>query len=810
MEEATLRDIMNQMTLQEKASLCSGSTFWLTEPIERLGIPAMWLSDGPNGLRKEKMSVGTNVMRPAEIATCFPPSVTTASSWDESLLEEIGSAIAEEAKALQVTTVLGPGVNIKRSPLCGRNFEYLSEDPFFSGRIGAAYVRGVQKNGVGASLKHYCANNQEYLRMSIDSIVDERALHETYLPAFEYIVKTEQPRTVMASYNRLNGVYLTENEHMLTEVLRDKWGFNGLVVSDWGAVNDRVAGVRAGMDLEMPGINGENDRKIIEAILDGTLQEEELNRVILRILKFAFESKENETVGSAIDFAAHHALVRKATAQSAVLLKNEKNALPLKKEQSVAVVGMLAKEMRYQGSGSSHIDCPKIVSFTQALDEAGHHYSYADGYTLKGDGYQTKLVREACKTATGKDAVLVFIGLPDAYESEGFDRKHMLLPESHNILLRELVKVNRNIIVVLSGGAPVEISDWEKDVTAILNLYLGGQAAGEAAYDLIYGRVNPSGKLAETYPVRCDDNIVSQYFPMGPRTVEYRESIFVGYRYFDAVQKSVRYPFGFGLSYTSFSFSDFKLSADTIHESEGLVVSFRITNTGAVAGAEVAQLYIGDEESTVFRPQKELKGFQKVFLRPGEDTLIELRLDARAFAYFNTLIHDWHVESGTFKIMVGSSSRDIRLEGRVTVFSDNPQAPVPDYRNTAPCYYNLGAYGEIPSSQFATLYGAPLIDNTSYRKGELTVNNSVNHLACSGFGRMLRALVKFAGIMIAAKMDSNKEMVTHGILDIPLRGLCGFTGGTLTEMAAEGLVDMCNSTKGGLKKFLKAISENAR
>ena len=809
MEKTALREILDQMTLQEKASLCSGSTFWLTEPVERLGIPAVWLSDGPHGLRKEKMSSGASMMRPAETATCFPSSATTANSWDESLLEEIGNAIAEEARALRVTTVLGPGVNIKRSPLCGRNFEYLSEDPFFSGRIGAAYVRGVQKNGVGVSLKHYCANNQESMRMSIDSIVDERTLHETYLPAFEYIVKTEQPKTVMASYNRLNGAYLTEHEQMLTEVLRDRWGFDGLVVSDWGAVSDRVAGVRAGLDLEMPGINGANDRKIVEAVLAGTLQEEALNRVVLRILKFVFESKENETAGSAIEFAAHHALARKAAAQSAILLKNERSALPLKKEQSVAVVGMLAKEMRYQGSGSSHIDCPKPVSFTQALDAAGQPYAYADGYTLKGDGYQPRLVKEACNAAAGKDAVLVFIGLPDAYESEGFDRANMRLPESHNILLRELAKVSRNIIAVLSCGAPVEIGDWEKDVNAILNLYLGGQAVGEAAYDLIYGSVNPSGKLAETYPFRYDDNIVSRYFPMGPRTVEYRESIFVGYRYFDAVQKPVRYPFGFGLSYTSFRYSDLKLSADTIRESDGLVVSFRVANTGAVAGAEVAQLYVGDEESTAFRPQKELKGFQKVFLQPGEEALVELRLDARAFAYYNTLIHDWHVESGAFTVSVGSSSRDIRLHGRVSVLSDNPQAPLPDDRKSCPCYYNLSAYDEIPSGQFAALYGAQLMENTPYRKGELTANNTIDQLACSGFGRALRTLVKFTGVQMAAQMESSKEMIAHMLLDMPLRTLSGFAGGAMTEEVTESLVDMCNSKKGGFRRFLKAIRKSA-
>ena len=784
METSKLQEILNQLSLQEKASLCSGSTFWLTEPIERLGVPAVWLSDGPNGLRKEIKSGGLNVMPPSEPATCFPPAVTTASSWDEALLEEVGAAIAQEAKAQRVTTVLGPGVNIKRNPLCGRNFEYLSEDPCFSGRIGAAYVRGVQKSGVGVSLKHFCANNQEYLRMSIDSVMDERTLFELYLPAFEYVVRSEQPRTVMASYNRLNGVYLTENKRMLTGVLRDQWGFQGLVVSDWGAVNDRVEGIRAGMDLEMPGIGGVNDRKIVEAVQNGTLTEGELDRVVLRILKFVFESKANETGDSAIDFEVHHALVRKAAAQSAVLLKNERQTLPLQKGQSIAVIGMLAKKMRYQGSGSSCVTCPKTVSFTQALDEANQPYAYADGYTLDDSGDQAALIKEACAAAAGKDAVLVFAGLPDSYESEGFDRLHMRLPESQNHLLRELTKVSGNIIVVLSVGSPVEIEDWEENVGAILNLYLGGQAQGEAAYDLLYGVVNPSGKLAETYPLRYDDVLASRYFPMGPRTVEYRESIYVGYRYFEAAQKPVRYPFGFGLSYTSFRYSDLTLSAKNVRESDGLVVSFRVVNTGSTAGAEVAQLYVADEESTAFRPKKELKAFRKIFLQPGETALVEMRLTARDFAYYNTLIHDWHVESGSFQILIGSSSQDIRLESKVEVLSDHPEVPIPDDRKSAPCYYSMETCREIPADSFSVLCGAPLVRNTPYRKGELTINNTANQLACCAFGRFLRAVIKLAGNNMAAKLE-NKDTITKSILDMPLRAFCGYTGGFIPALSIE-------------------------
>lgn len=815
MEKETLEKLLGEMTLEEKASLCSGSTAWLTEPVGRLKIPAVWMSDGPHGLRKEKAGGGTNIMRPAETATCFPTSATTANSWDEGLLRQIGNAVAEEARALRVTTVLGPGVNIKRSPLCGRNFEYFSEDPFLAGRLGAAFVRGAQEKGVGVSVKHFAANNQEHIRMCVDAQIDERALHEIYLPAFEHIVKTENPRTVMCSYNRLNGTYLSDNKKMLTGVLRESWGFEGLVMSDWGAVNDRVEGIRAGLDLEMPGNGGINDRRIIAAVRDGTLDEAALDRVALRVLDFVFTSRENETGGGAIDFETHHAVARRAAAQSAVLLKNEGAALPLKKEQSIAVVGLLAKKLRYQGAGSSHINPPETVSFIEALDAAGQPYAYADGYTLKGDGFRKNLIREACETARGKDAVLVFIGLTDAYESEGFDRAHMKLPASHETLVRELAKINPNIIVALAGGASVETGAWEKDAKAILNLYLGGQAGGEAAYDVIYGAVSPSGKLAETYPVRCADNIVSRYFPMGPRTVEYRESVYVGYRYFDAAKKPVQYPFGYGLSYTDFAYGDLKLSADLIDEKdeqEEFVVSFRLKNTGTAAGAEIAQLYVApDHPSAVFRPEKELKGFDKVFLQPGEEKEVSITLDSRAFAYYNTLIHDWYAEGGAYRILVGASSRDIRLAGRVTVLSAHSQTPVQDCREKAPWYYNPAAKGAdaIPSEQFEALLGRKLAPNEPYHKGELTANNSIDQLACGGFGRFLRGVVKIAGLFIAKDME-NKDMITRSILDMPLRSLCGFTGGMFTQEAVAGLVDLCNGAKGGKRRFLAGLNKKNR
>lgn len=803
--------ILQQMTLEEKVSLCSGLTFWKTKPIERLGVPSVQMNDGPNGLRKEKESAGTNVMKPAETATCFPTSATVASSWDTALMEEIGAAIADEARAMQVTTVLGPGVNIKRSPLCGRNFEYFSEDPLQAAHMGAAWVKGVQENGVGVSLKHYCANNQEYLRMCIDTIVDERALREIYLYAFEHIVKTQQPKTVMCSYNRLAGTYLSDNKRMLTDVLRGEWGFENIVVSDWGAVNDRVAGIRAGMDLEMPGNNGMNDKNILKAIAAGELSEAELDVVVLRMLRFAFACKANEEPQARpIDFEAHHRIARKAAANSAVLLKNDGQALPLKKEQNIAVIGALAKKLRYQGSGSSHVNPPKTVSFVEAMQNEKHAFAYADAYTLKGDGLDEALLREACETAKGKDAVLVFIGLTDAFESEGFDRTHANLPQSHYRLMQELAKVNSNLIVVLSGGSPAILSPFTGQAKAILNLYLGGQAGGEAAYDVIFGAVNPSGKLAETYACDNADDLAAPYFGMGPRTVEHRESVFVGYRYYDTVQKPVLYPFGHGLSYTTFAYSDLSLSATSINEGEPLSVSCKIKNTGAVAGAEVVQLYVSAQQSRIFRPAKELKGFQKIFLQPGEEKNVTFTLDARAFSFYNVAVQDWYVESGAYTVALGASSRDVRLSGSVQLASQTPDAPIPDYRQTAPVYYALTAETKaVPAEQFAALYGAPLQENTPFTKGTLTINNSVQQLTCSGFGRFLCGLLVF-GSKIVAIGTENPDMITKSVKDMPLRSFSGFTGGLVSQMSVNGILDLCNGVKGGTRKLFAGFRKKNR
>ena len=606
----------------------------------------------------------------------------------------------------------------------------------------------------------------------------------------------------MSSYNRVNGTYMAENKRLLTDVLRGEWGFEGMVVSDWGGINDRVEGVKAGNDLEMPGNGGMNDRKIVKAVKAGELSMEDLDKVVLRLIKFAIEAKPNESTGD-IDFAKHHALARKAAANGAVLLKND-GGLPLSGNENIAVIGTLAKELRYQGAGSSHINCPKTVSFTDALDEAGKKYTYSAGYSLKGDGYNEKLINKAVEASKGKDAVLVFVGLTAAYESEGFDRRHMEMPSSHVTLINEILKVNQNVIVIISGGSPVVIGDWADKVKSILNMYLTGQAGGEATLDLVYGAVNPSGKLAETYPIANEDALSSAYYQMGPRSVEHRESIYIGYRYFDTAGKDVRYPFGYGLSYTNFEYSDIKLSASAINEGEDLVVSFKIKNVGERDGAEVAQVYVSAPESKIYKAQKELKGFAKVFLKAGEEKEVNITLDSRAYAYYNVNINDWHVESGAYKILVGASSRDIKLESEVNVTGAKADVEVPDYSAVAPVYYNLATATEVKEEEFQAVYGKELPGNAPFEKGSFTINNTISQLRPSAFGNGMYLLLTNAAKLVAIGAE-NPEMITQSVKDLPLRAFSGWTGGIVSPYTVEGILDCCNGVKGGLGKIFRGF-----
>ncbi len=651
--------LLSEMTLEEKASLCSGADFWHTQNIERLNLPGVMVSDGPHGLRKQAEDADHLGLSDSVAAVCFPAASALACSFDTDLANTIGEALGDECQAESVSTLLGPGVNMKRSPLCGRNFEYFSEDPYLAGKMAASLVRGIQSKGIGTSVKHFAVNNQEYRRMSISAEADERTLREIYLSAFETIVKEAKPTTLMCSYNRINGVYSCENDWLLNKVLRDEWGFEGLVMTDWGAMNDRVSALKAGLDLEMPGSNGIRDKEIVEAVKNGELSEEVLNTAVRRVLHLVKHYYEHKIENASYDKEAHHALARNAAAESAVLLKND-SILPLKPETKAAFIGKFAQVPRYQGGGSSHINSFKITSALDAVKEIAE-VTYAQGYDTKEDKVDEELLKEAVNAAVNAEVAVIFAGLPDSFESEGYDRTHMELPQCQNHLIQEIAKVQKNIVVILHNGSPVRMP-WLNDIKGLLSVYLGGQAVGGACVDLLYGKVNPSGKLAETYPLSLKHNPSYLNFPGTEKEVVYSEGVFIGYRYYDTKELEVLYPFGYGLSYTEFQYRDLKVSPEAdLKDTDTLTVTLKVKNTGKIAGKEVVQLYVHDKEAYVSRPEKELKGFVKVSLAPGEEKDISFTLDKRSFAYYSKELKDWYVETGDFTIMVGKSSRDIVL-----------------------------------------------------------------------------------------------------------------------------------------------------
>lgn len=777
------KDLISQMTLKEKASLCSGKDFWHLKSIERLGLPEIMVCDGPHGLRKqnaENKKVGIGNSYPA---TCFPTAVTTACSWDRDLIYKMGQALAEECLQHGVSVLLGPGVNMKRSPLRGRNFEYFSEDPELAGEMGAAFIAGVQSKGIGTSLKHFAGNSQEMKRMTSNSIIDERALREIYLRAFEKAVKKSQPWTVMNAYNLLNGTYCSENDWLQNKVLRDEWGFKGAVVSDWGAVNDRVAGLNAGNDLEMPSSGGVNDAKIVEAVKCGVIDETTLDERVDKLIDIILKGVANKKPGYKFDVKAHNLLSRQIAEQSMVLLKNDGNILPLKRVEGeyVAVIGAFADNPRYQGAGSSIINPTMIDSGRRAFNNSPISVKFADGYDRSGkrkneDAYIT----EACNLAKNASKAVVFIGLTDDYESEGFDRSTMKLPDGHNRLVEAVSRVNDNVIVVLEGGSPVEMP-WADDVKAILNAYLGGQSVAPAIVDVLTGKANPCGKLAETYPVCLKDTPTSFRYPDSKEDVQYRESIFIGYRYYDKVERNVRFPFGFGLSYTSFEYSDIKLKKKNLTKGEGAKVTFTIKNTGDVAGSEIAQVYVAKPESKIFRAPKELKGFVKIHLEPGEEKKVTVELDDRAFAFWNTATEDWCVESGEYKILVGASSRDIRLEAAAKMKSEDDETIV-DLRESAGVYFD-GDPARAREDDFKVIYGgefklAPEITSDS-------LNNSIERSKDKGLAKFIYNTVDLA---MKPKGGVGSSMITNTIMQTPIRNYVSMSNGLFTEDMADGLL----------------------
>lgn len=661
-----IKELVSKMTLEEKAAMCSGADFWHTESVERLGIPASMVSDGPHGLRKQDDKADHLGVNESIKAVCFPAGCGTAASFNRELLKEMGEALGNECQAEGVSVILGPAVNIKRSPLCGRNFEYYSEDPCLATEIAGALIHGVQSKNVGTSIKHFLANNQETRRLSSDSRVDERTLHEIYLAAFEGAVTKEKPWTVMCSYNRINGTYAAENHKYLTEVLRDQWKFDGYVMSDWGAVNNRVADLKAGLDLEMPASGGTNDQLIVRAVQSGALEESVVDTAVERILNIVFRYEEHRDKTAVFDRDKDHELARKVAQETIVLLKNE-GVLPLEEKKQIAFIGKYVKKPRYQGGGSSHINSHKVTAAWDVIKDMPN-ISYAQGFVDDKDQTDEALLEEAVQTAAKADVAVIFAGLPDSFESEGYDRTHMRMPDCQNELIAKVAAVQPNTIVVLHNGSPVEMP-WADQVKGIVEAYLGGQAVGGAVCDILFGKVNPSGRLPETFPKKLEDNPSYLSYIGEGDMVEYREGIFVGYRYYDKKKMDVLFPFGYGLSYTAFDYSNLRVDKKKFKDTDTVTVTVDVTNTGKMAGKEVVQLYVADKESAVIRPEKELRDFAKVELMPGETKTVSFTLGKRAFAYYNTTIHDWHVETGEFVIQIGRSSRDIVLQETVTVES---------------------------------------------------------------------------------------------------------------------------------------------
>lgn len=800
--------LISQMSLEEKASLCSGLDFWHLKGIERLGIPAIMVTDGPHGLRKQAGSsdhVGLNDSVPA---TCFPTASALAASWNRELVYEVGQALGEECREEKVGVILGSGVNIKRSPLCGRNFEYFSEDPYLTGEMAKSHINGVQSQGIGTSLKHYAVNNQEYRRMTIDAIVDERALREIYLTGYEIAVKEAQPWTVMCAYNKVDGTYCAENETLMTDILKSEWGHQGLVVTDWGAMNVRVAGLKAGIELEMPGAPNGNDALIVAAVQSGQLEEAVLDGAVERILTLIFQVEETHSEDFTYDRQIHHDLARRVAGEGVVLLKNDAAILPLKENAKIALIGQFAKKPRYQGAGSSLMNPTQLDNLHDELTKliGAENLEYAPGYTERGDHPDEALIQEAVEAAQSADVVVICAGLTDYHEVEGLDREHMKMPAGHDPLIQRLTQVHEKIIVVLSNGSPVEMP-WVDDVCAILEGYLGGQAGAGAIAEILVGCVNPSGKLAETFPVKLEDNPSSHYFPMGPSIVEYRESIYVGYRYYDTVQQDVLFPFGHGLSYTTFEYRDLQLSQTRIAARDPLTATLKVKNTGTVAGKEIIQFYVRAVESSAFHPDKELKGFVKVALQPGEETEVTIELNQRAFSYYNTQIKDWYVEAGTFEILVGASSCDIRLKASLEVASTQPAAPKIN-RDQLQVYYSFPKGTPVSQQDFASLLGKPVPENQGPARGEFTLNTPVGDMSASFIGRQLyRFMESQIAKMIVGQEDTPTAFLMEALVrEMPLRSMLMMGDSPLNREMLDAMLIMINgNTFKGMSAFIKAV-----
>lgn len=746
--ERNIKEIVAQMTLEEKAGMCSGEDFWNLKAVERLGIPHVMVSDGPHGLRKQDGEADHLGLNESIKAVCFPAACATASSWDVEMLEDMGKTLGEECQAENLSILLGPGANIKRSPLCGRNFEYFSEDPYLAGKMSAAEIKGIQSWDVGTSMKHFAVNNQEYNRMSCSSNLSERALREIYLPAFEIAVKEAKPKTLMCSYNKINGTYASENKHLLTEILRDEWGFEGYVMTDWGAVADRVEGIRAGLDLEMPGSGGMNDAKIVAAVKEGSLDETLLDNAVENILNVIFSYTDNRHPEAKFDRDADHKKAVDYAAECAVLLENN-GILPLDGLKRIAYIGEFAEKPRFQGGGSSHINCSKVTSALESARKKGRNVTYTKGFPADKDELDEKELAVAIEAAKEAEIAVIFAGLPDVIESEGYDRKNMDMPACQNRLIEEVAKVQPNTVVVLHNGSPVE-APWADSVAAVLEMYLGGQGVGEACDRLLYGEANPSGRLAEGFPFRVQDNPSYLNFPGDGKDVNYGEDIYVGYRYYEAKEIPVRWAFGHGLSYTDFVYSNLSLSSGKMDDNDTVTVSVDVTNTGKVAGKEVVQLYVADKNGTPQRPVKELKGFAKLSLAPGETKTAAMTICARDLSFYHEELGDWYAPSGTYEMLVGRASDDIR---------------------------------QTATLDFTTRKVLPFTVSGATTIGELMTDSRTAPVVGEMLAKMAQGMGYSDDAMETSEevnaMGTDKEMMQAMMAAMPIKSLVAFAGGAL-------------------------------
>lgn len=799
-----IKTLISNMSVEDKARLLAGADNWHTAGYKNHPIPQIMMTDGPHGLRKmtDDNLIGLNS---TVKTTCFPPACASACSWDERLIESMGEAIAEECKEENVSIILGPGANIKRSPLCGRNFEYFSEDPLLAGKMAAGFIRGVESLGIGTSLKHFAANNQEYNRMVVSAEIDERTLREIYLRPFEIAVKEGKPTTLMCAYNKINGTYCSENKKILNDILREEWGFDGIVMSDWGAVDNRVEGIKAGLELEMPYSGTANEERIVQAIRRGELSEEVLNRACERMLKVIFKGHSAVEEEYEYDRDAHNELSCKIACESAVLLKNE-GILPLNEGEKILIVGELAKIPRYQGGGSSHITPTVVSNLIDSLAELGINADYEQGYSIKSGLTDRKLLARAVEKAKNYDKVVLYVGLTDEYETEGKDRADMKLPPAHSELIDAVTKVNRNVAILLAAGSAIEMP-WAEDVKAILMMYLAGGNGGMASAKLLYGRANPCGKLAESYPYKLEDTSCYRDFNFDKYQTFYTEGIYVGYRYYTSAGVKVRYPFGYGMSYSAYEYSDAKITETPLKDEHMLSVSLKVKNVGDMDGKEIVQLYVAKKDGKVFRPNIELKGFTKVEVKANESAVAQISLDRRAFTYYDTQKNDWILESGEYELLIGASCEDIRCRLTIEIEDKSTDTVSINYDSSKLDWYYNPTAGGVPFEQYETL-NAKKYDKVrpSFKRGNFTTKNSLDEMALTSF--LARRVIGIAGFVLRSKLKTDKKdtayiMMKEIFISTPVYKLSAASQGAFSPAMAEGVVDIFNGKRiQGIKKLM--------